>query len=98
MATRGGVRLTASGPPPAHVEREVPIKLVYLGRAMILREHVGAGTLGDKKVSLSLALSQPVGSLIAECDGQYVAIDLESFMRAACALIEEQAKEKGDGH
>lgn len=73
------------------VEHEVPIKVVYLGNALILRQRLGEGTLGDKKVSLSLAVSQPVGSLLAECDGKIVAIDVESFITAACKIIEDES-------
>ena len=85
--TTGGVHLTTKGQPkPVEVKREV--KLLYLGNAMILRQDVGTGKLGDEDVKLTLALSQPVGSLIVGYKGRYVGIDIEDFINVAAEIID----------
>ena len=85
MATNGAVDLKASNQPEP-VPHEATVTLLYLDRALILRDHVGEGSLGDETVNLSLGISQPAGSLIVEYRKRYVAIDLESYIRAAAEL------------
>ena len=71
---------------------------VHKKHAMILRQHVGDGELGDEKITVSTAMT---GATILHYRGRFCSIDMEAFVQAAAKAIdktiEDEERECEDG-
>ena len=61
---------------------KIELEVEDVSDKLILRNHIGEGSYGDKELAISTAI--PDGSPIVEFDGHYFTVSIHDLAKAVC--------------